>query len=156
MYYLLANLCNRMTTKIFDIFRKITLKQKKFSQSDPVLFRHFWKKLQSWSGQNWLQSWSSPIQSWSVLISETWLESSHHLSQRDSSRVRVTKNLDSSRVIDSSHAITGFYKCHCLRAQSLLKLSWIDGCRCQAKFLTSAKFLTWYCFSAIFFLRAKE
>jgi len=34
-------------------------------------------------------------------------ESSHHLSQRDSIRVRVTKNRDSSRVIDSSHAITG-------------------------------------------------
>jgi len=28
--------------------------------------------------------------------------------------------------------------------------------RCQAKFLTSAKFLTYYCFSAILPLRAKE
>ena len=36
-----------------------------------------------------------------------WLESSHHLSQHDSSRAKVTKNRDSSRVIDSSHAITG-------------------------------------------------
>ena len=36
----------------------------------------------------------------------TRVESSHHLSQRDSSRIRVTKNRDSSRVIDSSHAIT--------------------------------------------------
>jgi len=35
-------------------------------------------------------------------------ESSHHFSQRDSSRVQVTKNCDSSRVIDSSHAITGY------------------------------------------------
>jgi len=33
-------------------------------------------------------------------------ESSHHFSQRDSSRVRVTKNRDSSRVIDTSHDIT--------------------------------------------------
>jgi len=30
----------------FDIFRMITLKQQKFSQSDPVLIRQFWKKLQ--------------------------------------------------------------------------------------------------------------
>ena len=29
-----------------------------------------------------------------------------HRSQRDSSRARVTKNRDSSRVIDSSHKIT--------------------------------------------------
>jgi len=36
-----------------------------------------------------------------------WLDSSHHLSQPDSSRVRVTKNHDSSRVNDSSHAIIG-------------------------------------------------
>jgi len=36
---ILANLCNQITTKIFDILRIITLKQQKFSQSDPVLFR---------------------------------------------------------------------------------------------------------------------
>jgi len=41
-----------------------------------------------------------------VILCKTWLESSHHFSQRDSSRVRVTKSRDSSRVIDSSHAIT--------------------------------------------------
>ena len=35
-------------------------------------------------------------------------DSSHHFSQHDSSRVRVTKNRDSSRVIDSSHAITAW------------------------------------------------
>jgi len=41
----------------------LTLKQQKFSQSDPVLIRLFSKNcspIQSWSGQNWLQSWSSP------------------------------------------------------------------------------------------------
>ena len=43
----LANLWNRITTKIFDICRIITSKQKKFSQSDPVLIHHFRKKLQS-------------------------------------------------------------------------------------------------------------
>ena len=43
----LANLWNRFTTKIFDIFRIITLKQQKFSQSDRVLIRQFSKKLQS-------------------------------------------------------------------------------------------------------------
>ena len=32
-----------------------------------------------------------------VILWKTWLESSHHLSQCDSSRVRVTKNRDSSR-----------------------------------------------------------
>ena len=36
----------------------------------------------------------------------TRVESSQDFSQRDSSRFRVTKNRDSSRVIDSSHAIT--------------------------------------------------
>ena len=41
-----------------------------------------------------------------VILCKTWLESSHHFSQSDSSRVRVTKSRDSSRVIDSSHAIT--------------------------------------------------
>jgi len=40
----------------------------------------------------------------------TRVESSHYLSQHDSSRVRVTKNRYSSRVIDSSHAITDFAK----------------------------------------------
>jgi len=39
----------------------------------------------------------------------TRFESCHHFSQRDSDRVRVTKNRDSSRVIDSSHAITDQY-----------------------------------------------
>ena len=38
---------NRITTKIFDIFRIITLKQQKFSESDPVLIQQFSKKLQS-------------------------------------------------------------------------------------------------------------
>jgi len=42
----LANLCNRITTKIVVIFRIIT-KQQKFSQCDPVLIRQFSKKLQS-------------------------------------------------------------------------------------------------------------
>jgi len=36
------------------------------------------------------------------------VESSHHFSQRYPSRVRVTKNRDSSRVIDSSHTITAW------------------------------------------------
>ena len=39
----LANLWNRITTKIFDIFRINTLKQQKFSQSNPVLIRQFKK-----------------------------------------------------------------------------------------------------------------
>jgi len=41
----LANLWNRITTKIFDIFRILTLKQQKFSQSDPVLIHRFSKKI---------------------------------------------------------------------------------------------------------------
>ena len=43
----LANLWNRITTKIFDTFRIITSKQKIFSQSDPVLIRQPSKILQS-------------------------------------------------------------------------------------------------------------
>jgi len=42
----LANLQNHIATKIFDAFRITTLKQKIFSQSDPVLIRQFSKKLQ--------------------------------------------------------------------------------------------------------------
>jgi len=43
----LANQWNRITTKIFDMFRVITLKKQKFSQSDLDLIRQFSKKLQS-------------------------------------------------------------------------------------------------------------
>ena len=35
-----------MTTEIFDMFKIITLKQEKFSQSDPVLIRQISKTLQ--------------------------------------------------------------------------------------------------------------
>jgi len=42
------------------------------------------------------------LDSW-VILWKTWLESSH-FSQRDSSRVRVTKSCDSSRIIDSYSA----------------------------------------------------
>jgi len=45
VHYHLANLRNRITTKI--IFRIITLKQQKFCQSNPVPIRQFSKKLQS-------------------------------------------------------------------------------------------------------------
>ena len=45
IHYHLANLWNRITTKIFDIFRIITLKQQKFSQSDPVLNSQIFKKI---------------------------------------------------------------------------------------------------------------
>ena len=48
----------------------------------------------------------------------TRVESSHYFYQRDSSRVRVTKNRDSSRVIDSSPAITVFWRV-------LLFFSWL-------------------------------
>jgi len=47
VHHHLANQLNRITTKIFDIFRIITLKQQKFSQSDPVLILQFSKELQS-------------------------------------------------------------------------------------------------------------
>ena len=53
IHYHLANLWNRIKTKIYVIFRMITLKQQKFSQSGPVLIRpklasvliraHLWK-----------------------------------------------------------------------------------------------------------------
>jgi len=39
IHYHLANLWNWITTKNFDVFRIITLKQQTFSQSDPVLIR---------------------------------------------------------------------------------------------------------------------
>ena len=44
---------------------------------------------------------------WSHLIKNvTRIESSQETAERDSSQVKVTKNRDSSRVIDSSHDIT--------------------------------------------------
>jgi len=43
------------------------------------------------------------------MLRKTWRESSQHFSQHDSSRGGVTKKRDSSRVIDSSHAITGVH-----------------------------------------------
>ena len=61
IHYHLANLWNRTTTKIFDIFIIITVKQQKFSESDPVLICQFSEILQSdpvLIRQNWLQSWS--------------------------------------------------------------------------------------------------
>jgi len=42
---------------MFDIFRKITLKQKKILSP-----------IQSWSGKKWLQSWSSPDPCSSLLV----------------------------------------------------------------------------------------
>jgi len=52
-----------MTTKIFDIFRIITFKQQNFLSPIQSSFTNFQKncsQIQSWSSQNWLQSWSSP------------------------------------------------------------------------------------------------
>jgi len=43
-----------------------------------------------------------------VTLWKTWLDPSRHFFQRDSSRVRVTQNRDSSRVIDFCHAITAW------------------------------------------------
>jgi len=40
---------------------------------EKIAIRSCLAKIQSWSGQNWLQPWSGPIQSWSVLISGTSL-----------------------------------------------------------------------------------
>ena len=57
------------------MFKIITSKQQKFSQSDPVLIHQISKNcspIQSWCGQKWLQSWPSPIQSRSVLISDPY------------------------------------------------------------------------------------
>ena len=71
IHYHLTNLQNHITTNMLDVVRIITSKQQ-ISQSDPILIRQLKKNcspIQSWSGQNWLQSWSSPIQPWSVLIS---------------------------------------------------------------------------------------
>jgi len=63
--------------------------------------------LQKWL---WLESRVIDCDSSRVILWKMWLESSHYFSQRDSSRVRVTKNRDLSRVIDSSHAITAYLK----------------------------------------------
>jgi len=54
------------------------------------------------SGTQRFYKYDSSLESFTV----TRVESSHYFFQRDSSRVRVTKNRDSNRVIDSSHAIT--------------------------------------------------
>jgi len=46
------------------------------------------------------------VESSHLIKNVTRVESSQETAERDSSRVRVTKNRDSSRVIDSSHDIT--------------------------------------------------
>jgi len=68
--YHLANLWNRITTKIFDIFRIITLKQQNFPSPIQSWSANFEKKcspIQSWSGQNCLQSWSMLISEMCVM-----------------------------------------------------------------------------------------
>ena len=65
-HYQLANLQNHITTNMFDVVRIITSKQQIFSvrsSPDPTIFKKIAVRSSSWSGQNWLQSWSSPIQS---------------------------------------------------------------------------------------------
>ena len=50
IYMTIQQICEiglQVITKILDMFRIITLKQHRFSQSDPVLIRQFSKKLQS-------------------------------------------------------------------------------------------------------------
>ena len=69
IHYHIANMWNRITAKIFDMFRIITLKQQKFSLSDPVLIRQFSKKLQSDPVLIRPKLASVLIQYWSVLIS---------------------------------------------------------------------------------------
>jgi len=58
-----------ITTKSFGIFRIITLKQQKFSQSYPVVILQFWKKLQYDPVLIRPKLASVLVQSWSVLIS---------------------------------------------------------------------------------------
>ena len=63
-HYHLANLWNRITTEIFGVFWIITLKQKTFFspiQSWSSNFQKNCSPIQSWFGQNWIQSWSSPV-----------------------------------------------------------------------------------------------
>ena len=64
-----TNLKNYITTNTFDVVRIITSKQQIFSvrsSPDPPIFKKNCSLIQTWSGQNWLQSWSRPIQSWFV------------------------------------------------------------------------------------------
>jgi len=58
-----------------------------------VCLRDFVKMALTRVSSHWL--W---LESSRVILWKTWLDSSHHFSQRDSSGVRVTKNRDSSRV----------------------------------------------------------
>ena len=103
------------TTKIFWV------------RSSPV--RQFWKNcspIQYCSAKNWLKSWSSPIQSWSVLISGACVRGVK-------SEISQVRNPDPD-LGPNKNAET------CRRRL-----------RCQAKFLTSAKFLTCYCFQLFCF-----
>ena len=62
--YYWSNLWNVMTTIVFDMVRIMTLKQQIFFRPIQSLSANFQKNcspIQSWSGQTWLQSWSSPI-----------------------------------------------------------------------------------------------
>jgi len=70
--------------------------------------------------QKWLSLESRVIDcdSSRVILWKTWLESSHHVSQRDSSRVRLTKNRDTSHWLESHyhcklHGSCGVMVWHC-------------------------------------------
>ena len=63
IHYHLANLLNRIKTKIFDIFRVIILKQQNSLspiQSWSANFEETCSPIQPWSCHDWLQSWPSP------------------------------------------------------------------------------------------------
>ena len=61
------------------------------------------------------------LESSHLIKNVTRVESSQETAGRDSSRVRVTKNRDSSRVIDSSHDITDMWNGWSLKIWSLLR-----------------------------------
>jgi len=72
LLYLSTNVSNHITRKTL-MWLNNHIKTTKIlsvrSSPDPPILKKNCSPIQSWSGQNWLQSWSSPIQTWSVLIS---------------------------------------------------------------------------------------
>jgi len=63
IHYHLTNLQNHITSNIFDVVKNNHIKTTNFLSPIQSWFANFQKNctpIQSWSGQNWLQSWSSP------------------------------------------------------------------------------------------------
>jgi len=144
LHYHLTNLQNQITTKIFDIVRMITLQQQNFSQSDPVLIRQFSRNCssnQSWSGQNWFQSWSSPNACSSLVQSDKAFSSTNVWYDQLSSYVCTCSRCIESMPLGQMQLVNCYFRpppwCetnvlfHCMTAKGMCYACETIACHCS-------------------------